>query len=149
MRFRSFYCKCSAMNDIDDAVDGNALLFFKNLTAAEISDLLLETTLSFWDMWRNNPIILQRKLWNLSDIIRKISKNTSMFDELNVICHGSVINKAQLAVASLPNPFKLSVLCALIAWLGPQCKQPLKKDTKEMCDRVAQVVVGSLQNLTI
>ncbi|UJZ92501.1 LH2 [Barthadenovirus sternae] len=130
----------------EDVVD-NSLLFFKTLSVSEISDLLLETTLSFWDLWRNNPVILQRRLWDVSDIIRKVSKDTSLFVELSSICTGSVVDKALTIVKNLPDPFTIYIFCGILAWLGPQCKEYLKKDTKEMCDRVAEILFPTLKKL--
>lgn len=146
MRYSRFSCKCFAMEESGDQVDG-AVVFFKNLTEEDIACILLETTLSTWDMIWHNPLLLKPKLWKFGEIVRKISGADELFKEINKECAGSTLKRALLAVRNLPSPFTISILCALLAWLGPHCKRNSRDETMFLCKAVASVVYPTLEKL--
>lgn len=123
----------------EDEVDG-PVAFFKRLSVEEIADLLFETTLSTWDYWWHNPVTCKPRLWPLSRIVKKISREEDLFGELNRLCDGSVCLKARMAMTGLDGCISISTFCAILAWLGPKCKLASRESSRAICEDVAQII---------
>ncbi|AGS11263.1 E1B protein small T-antigen [Duck adenovirus 1] len=147
-RVSRFYCRCWFYEDdgTGDEVDG-PLIFFKSLTQDDIAKILMETTLTRWQLFWHNPLLMKPKLWSVGELVRVIAAKPSIFSELDKICLGPPTSKALVAAGNLPSPFTINVFCALMAWLGPMCKGRNLQHTWELCDSVAGVLYLTLPNL--
>ncbi|QEJ80724.1 E1B small T-antigen [Psittacine adenovirus 3] len=146
-RYGKMACQCSA-SETRDETDSCLVDHLKSLTVSEVADLLLETTLSPWSLWWNNPVLHQERLWRLGNLILNVTSNP-MFGELDTLCSGSCEDKARTAVRSLPRPYTASVFIALMAWLGPKCKDRCRDRTHKNCETVASILQPSLLHLCV
>lgn len=139
-------CRCSA-SETRDETDGCLIAHLKSLSVGEITDLLLETTLSPWALWWSNPVMGQERLWKLGNLILNVT-SCPLFGELDTLCHGSCTEKARMAVGNLPDPYTAHVFIGLMAWLGPKCKDRSREMTRKNCESVAEILQSSLFDLS-
>lgn len=137
---------------VDEMVVSDAAAFLMTLSSVDLSNILMEPHLSFWEKCVISDVTMTPDLWRLSDLVYSFSRDQVLFGEMDELCGSDPVECVYAFVCNCERPLRASTFVGALGWLARKCRVEVdgkldRRVTKAACDAVACVLSPCLAYL--